>query len=156
MKLLLLLLSVVSLASCSAGRPDAFVFYVEIRPDQATQFVRAITAVANDDDLETAVSRLTSDAGNVLNVFEGRGRGLELWAQNTPLSGSEDQKLCGIHSEAYPDPAQFTVSTVPGFFGSRAAAKELGERVLSQLHKLGFDVRLEPAICGQDAMRARS
>lgn len=157
MKFLVFLLSVVALASCSADHSAVLTFYVVVRPSEAAQFVAALTTMAEDDGLETAVSRVTSDdTGNVLNVLEGRGHGLQLWAQNTPLSGSEDPKLCGVHSESYSDPAQFTVFTARRFFGSRAAAKALGERVLSQLRKLGFDVRLEPAVCGEAVIRDRS
>lgn len=156
MKFLVFLLSVVALASCSADHTAVFTFYVVIKPNEAAQFVAALTTIAEDDGLETAVSRVTSDTGNVLNVLEGRGHGLQLWAQNTPLSGSEDPKLCGVHSESYSDPAQFTVFTAQRFFGSRAAAKELGEQVLSQLRKLGFDVRLGPAVCGEAVIRDRS
>jgi hypothetical protein len=155
-RFLLLLLSIIALASCSADRAAAYTFYVVIRPNEAAQFVAALMTIAEDDGMETAVSRVTSDTGNVLNVLEARGHGLQLWAQNTPLSGDEDQKLCGVHSGSYSDPAQFTVFTVQRFFGSRAAARELGERVLSQLQKLRFNVRLQPAVCGEAVIRERS
>lgn len=154
--LLLVLLSVVALNSCSAGGAAVFTFYVVIRPDETVKFIGALTAMAKEDGMETAVGQATSDTGNVLKVVEGRGHGLRLWAQNTPLSGQEDPKLCGIHPEPYSDPAQFTVFTVPTFFGSKAAAAKLGEQVLSQIRKSGFDVRREPVVCGAAALRDRS
>jgi|SRR5581483_3903638 len=152
----LLLLSAVALISCSGGGAAVFTFYVVIGPDETAKFIGVLTAIAKEDGLEIAVGQATSDTGNVLKVIEGRGHGLQLWAQNTLLSGSEDPKLCGIHPEPYSDPAQFTVFTVPRVFGSKAAAAELGERVFSQVRKSGFDVRREPAVCGAAALHDRS
>jgi hypothetical protein len=48
-----------------------------------------------------------------------------LCSANVPLSGTEVPKLCGVHVEPYSDPAQFTVTTEPKFFGSKAAATNL-------------------------------
>jgi hypothetical protein len=151
---ILVFLSVVALVSCSGGRA-AYEFYVVIKSDEAAKFIGAVTAIAKEDGLETATGQAVSDTGNVLKVVEGRGHGLTLWVQSTPLSGKEDTKLCGVHPEPHPDPALFTVFTVPRFFASNAAATELGERVLSQL-KSGFDVRREPAICGAAVVRDHS
>jgi hypothetical protein len=152
---ILALLSVVALTSCSAGGA-AFEFYVVIKPEETAKFIGAVTAIAKEDGLETAAGQATSDTGNVLRVVEGRGHGLRLWVQSTPLSGKEDPKLCGIHLEPHPDPAQFIVFTEPRFIGSKAAATELGERVLSQLQRSGFDVRREPVICGAAVIHDRS
>jgi hypothetical protein len=151
MKAIPLLLCLAALASC-APSGTAFEFYVVIKPDETSKFIGAITSIAKEDGLETALGQATSDTGNVLRVVEGRGHGLKLWVQNVPLSGREDAKLCGVHPEPYVDPAQFIVSTEPRFFWStRSAAAELGEKALSQLHKVGFDVRREPIVCGAAA-----
>jgi hypothetical protein len=151
----LVLLGFLTLTSCS-GDGAPFVFYVVIMPDEAPKFIGAVTAIAKEDGLETAMAQAVSDTGNVLRVVEGRGHGLKLWVQSAPLSGHEDPKLCGVYLEPHPDPAQFIVFTEPRLFGSKAAAIELGERVLSQLHKSGFDVRREPPVCGAAAIHDRS
>ena len=123
---------------------------------ETTCNIGAVRAIAKEDGLETALGQVRSDTGNVLTVVEGRGHGLELWVQNEPLSGREDQRVCGVHPEPYSDPAQFVVFTVPRFFGTNAAAKQLGERVLAQLRDLGFDVRRGPVVCGAAAIHDRS
>ena len=152
---ILVLLVVGALTSCS-GRGGTFVFYVVIEPDEAARFTRAVTTIAKEDGLETAVGQSVSDTGDIFRVVEGRGHGLKLWVQSTPQSGREDPKLCGVYSEPHADPAQFTVATEPRLFGSEAEAKELGERVFSQIQNLGFDARREPAICGMAALRDHS
>ena len=151
----LVLLGVAALTSCSAGSL-AFEFYVVVEPSETAKFIGAVTTIAKEDGLEVAVGQAVSDKGNVMRAIEGRGHGLKLWVQNTPLSGQEDPKLCGVHPEPYPDPAQFVVSTEPRSFGSKAAATKLGELVFSQLRKSGFDVRREPAVCGAAALHDRS
>jgi len=152
---ILALLGFIALAACSGGGA-AFVFYVVTRPEEAAKFIGAVTAIAQQDGLETATGQTVSDTGNVVRVVEGRGHGLRLWVQSALLSGHEDPKLCGVYFEPHPDPAQFIIFTEPRFFGSKAAATELGERVLSQLHKSGFDVRRESPVCGAAAIRDRS
>lgn len=155
--LILVLIGVVALTSCSAG-VVVFEFYVVIKPDETAKFIGAVTAIAKENGLETAAGQAVADTGNVLRVVEGRGHGVKLWVQNVSLSGREDPKLCGVpvRVEPYPDPAQFMVSTEPRFFGSKAAATKFGERVLSQIQKAGFDVRREPAVCGAAAINDRS
>jgi len=93
-----------------------------------SEVYRAVTTIAKEYGLETAVGQATSDTGNTLKVVEGRGHGLKLWVQSALLSGREDPTLCGIHPEPYPDPAQFIVFTEPRLFGSKVAATELGAR----------------------------
>jgi len=144
---ILVLLSAVVLTSCSTGGAE-FEFYVVIKPDETAKFIGAVTTIAKEYGLETAVGQATSDTGNTLKVVEGRGHGLKLWVQSALLSGREDPTLCGIHPEPYPDPAQFIVFTEPRLFGSKVAATELGARVRSKLQKYGFDVRRKPAVCG--------
>lgn len=136
------LLSLAALTACSSGAPPSM-FYVVIKPDEADKFIAAVSAITKEEDMETATAQVVSDARNVLKVLEGRGPGLKLWAQNEPLSGHEDPKLCGVYLEPHPDPAQFVVFIEPRLFGSKAAAIELGGR--------GFDVRLQPAVCGVGA-----
>jgi hypothetical protein len=152
---ILVLLSVIALTSCSGGSAT-FVFYVVIKPAEADRFIGAITALAKEDGLETAKGEIKFNTGSVLRVLEGRGDGLKLWVQSAPLSGHEDPILCGVFNEPHPDPAQFVVFTVPGFFGSRAGATKLGERVLSQLRNARFDVRREPPVCGAAALHDRA
>jgi hypothetical protein len=152
---ILVLLSVIALTSCSGGSAT-FVFYAVIKPAEAGRFIGAITALAKEDGLETAISETKFNDANVLRVLEGRGHGLKLWMQNAPLSGHEDPILCGVSQEPRLDPAQFVVFTVPGFFGSKAGATKLGERVFSQLQNAGFDVRREPPICGAAALHDRA
>ena len=144
---LLVLLSIAVLTAC-AGFPAVFEFYVVIKPDETEKFITAIKAIAKEDGLEAATGQAVSDTGNVLRVVESRGHGLTLWVQNATVSGKEDPTLCGVHPEPYPDPAQFIVFTEPRFFGSKAAAIELGERVLSRLHNAGFDVSRSQVVCG--------
>jgi len=151
----LVLIGVVALASCSAGG-TAYEFYVVVKPGETSKFIEAVTAIAKEDGLETAVAQAVADTGDVLRVVEGRGHGVKLWVQSTLLSGKEDPKLCGVYSEPHSDPAQFTVFTQPRFFGSRAVATKLGERVLSQLRQSGFDVRREPVVCGAAVIHDRS
>jgi hypothetical protein len=136
-----------ALASCTSGGA-VFQFYVVLEPNEAGRFIGAVESIAKEDGLETAVGQVTSDTGNVLRVVEGRGRGLKLWVQSATLSGDEDPKLCGVHQEPYPDPAQFVVFTEPRFLGTREAAVELGEKVFFRLEEFGFDVRWEPVVCG--------
>jgi hypothetical protein len=149
--LLLTVISTMTLTSCSGGGV-AFEFYVVTEPEKSAAFIAAVTTIAKENDMDTAVGHAVSDAGNTLTVLEGRGRGLRLWVQNTLLSGKEDPMRCGVHTEPHPDPSQFTVFTKPNFFGSTAGAEKLGQRVLSQLERAGFDVRREPAVCGQAAI----
>ncbi len=80
--------------------------------------------------MEVAIATATSNTGNVLSVVEGRGHGLKLWAQNMPLSGREDPKRCGVHTEAYVDPSQFIVST-ESRFNHRALLRSSSERSYS-------------------------
>lgn len=144
-----------ALTSCSGGG-IASRFYVVTKPEEATKFMEAVATIAKEAGMATADAKAVADTGSVLRVLEGRGDGLRLWVESTLLSGKEDPRLCGVHHEPYSDPAQFTVFTEPRFFGSETAAKELGERVFSQLRKLGFDVRRESPVCGAAAIRDRS
>jgi hypothetical protein len=155
MKLLVALVGVVVLASCSGGG-IASKFYVVVKPDEAAKFMEAVRAISKEAGLETTEAQAVADTGSVLRVVEGRGRGRRLWVESTLLSGNEDPKLCGVHFEPYSDPAQFTVFTEPRFFGTRTAAKELGERVFSQLQRSGFDVRRESPVCGAAAIHYQS
>ena len=149
-----LLMVVMALTSCSTGA--VFHFYVVIKPNETARFIGAVRTIAKDNGLETAVGRAPSDNGGVLTVAEGRGHGLMLWVQNVTLTGHEDSTLCGVHSEPYPDPAQFLVFTAPRFFGTKTAAIELGKRVFSRIQQLGFDVRREPVLCGAAALHDHS
>jgi hypothetical protein len=154
-EIMLGLLSFIALASCS-GDGAALEFYVLTQPDEGEKFIERVTAIAKEDGMETATSQLESRAGNILRVMEGRDRTQRLWVQNSPLSGQEDPKLCGAFEKPHSDPSQFIVFTQPRLFGTRAGAKELGERVLSQLQASGFEVRRTPAICGAAAIHDRS
>lgn len=152
--LLLVFCSATVLMSCSSGG-IAIQFYVVIQPGETGKFIEAVTSIAKESGLETAVGQAVADTGAVMNVVEGRGHGLKLWVQSMPLSGDEDPRLCGVHPEPYPDPAQFLVFSEPRFFGSRTAARKLGEQVYLQIQKAGFDVRREPVICGAAALHDR-
>ena len=152
--IILLLLGLAGLTSCSEGNAE-FIFYVVMKPAEAEKFIEQVSALAKEDDLKTATSQTKFNDANVLRVLEGRGHGLKLWVQNAPLSGHEDPILCGVSQEPRLDPAQFVVFTVPGFFGSRAGAIKLGERVFSQLRNAGFDARRERPICGAAALHDR-
>lgn len=154
--IILALIGALSSASCSSDG-IAVKFYVVIKPDETSRFLDAIRSIAKEDGLVTAGSQAVTDTGYVMRVVEGRGRGSMLWIQNVSLSGKEDPKLCGVpvRVEPYPDPAQFMVFTEPRFFGSMNSAKALGEKVLSQLKKSGFDVRLVPVVCGAAANAVR-
>jgi hypothetical protein len=151
---ILFLLGLAALTSCSGGNAT-FIFYVVTKPAETERFMEEVEALAKEDDLETATSQTQFNNAGVLRVLEGRGHGLKLWVQSAPLSGHEDPILCGVYHEPHPDPAQFVVFTVPGFFGSTAEATKLGERVFSQLRSAGFDVRREPPICGAAALHDR-
>jgi hypothetical protein len=152
--LVVILIGVVGLTSCSSGHA-AHEFYVVVEPEEAARFIETVTAIAKEDGLETEVSRVVAGPGDVLWIVEGRGHGLRLWVQSTPQSGKEDPRLCGKYSKPHSDPAQFTVFTHSGFFGSQAGATGLGERVHSRLQKSGFEVRQKPAICGAAAIGDR-
>jgi hypothetical protein len=141
------IIGIVALASCSAGG-TAYDFYVVMKPQETERLIAAVTEIAKDNGLETAVSRVVESPGNVLWIVNGWGHGQTLRVQNTPQSGKEDPKLCGVHSRPHSDPGQFTVLMQPGFLGSRTDAAALGERVFSTLQKSGFDVRRKPVICG--------
>lgn len=149
------LMCVAAITACSQAGV-AFKFYVVIKPEETERFISAVKQTANQNGMHAATSRVVSDAGKVLNIVEGRGRGVRLWVENAKLSGKENPELCGSNPEPYPDPAQFMIFTEPRIFGSQAAAKELGGRLLSQFQKLGFDVRLAPAVCGAAALHDRT
>lgn len=151
---ILFLLGLAALTSCSGGNAT-FIFYVVTKPAETEKFIDEVEALAKEDDLETATSQTQFNNAGVLRVLEGRGHGLTLWVQSAPLSGHEDPILCGVSHEPHPDPAQFVVFTVPGFFGTTAEATKLGERVFSHLRNAGFDVRREPPICGAAALHDR-
>jgi hypothetical protein len=153
--LILILIGVVALPSCSSGGV-AVEFYVVIKPDETERFLEAVRVIAKENGLDTSAGQAVADTGKVLRVVEGNAHGVRLWVQNISLSGKENPKLCGAHFEPYPDPSQFMVFTEPRFFGSKAGASELGERVRSQLQKSGFDVRREPVVCGLAAIQDRS
>lgn len=156
--LTLLVASVVSVAamtSCSQAGVT-FKFYVVIKPEETEKFIDVVKEIAKENGMEAAAAKVVSDTGKVLNVVEARGHGVKLWAENIALSGKESPNICGSHFEPYPDPAQFMIFTEPRFFGSKAAAKELGGRVLSQFQKLGFDVRQAPVVCGAAALHERT
>ena len=139
------------LASCS-GSGTAFEFYVVIEPEETSNFIGAVMALAEAEGLETAEGRAVADTGNVSRFVEGRGGGIVLWVQNVLLSGNEDARICGVHPEPYSDPAQFVISTQPRLLGSRSEATRLGERLYARLHEAGFDVRRQPVVCGVAAL----
>jgi hypothetical protein len=153
-----ILLCLAILVSCAPG-PAVFQFYVVIEPRETEKFIGAVKAIAKEDGMETAESRVVSDTGNVTRVVEGRGNGVRFWLQNALLNGTENPKVCGVHVEPYSDPAQFVVFTTPRFGSvfksSHAAALDLGERMSSKLQKSRFDVRRQPVICGAAAIRDR-
>ena len=148
---LLPLIIVCLLAITSCSRPIVSQFYVVIRPENTERFLGAITAIAKEDGLVTAEGKAVADTGNTMRVIEARGNGLTLFVQNLPLSGHENQKLCGSHGRPYPDPGQFVVFTVAGSFGFKDSALDLGERVFSKVRRLGYDVRRQPEVCGAAA-----
>lgn len=150
--MILVLLGAVALASCSGGGAE-FKFYVVVEPDSTSRLTAAVAAIAREAGMKTAEAQDVADTGSVMKILEGRGNGLVLWMQSTVLSGKEDPELCGIHSEPYADPAQFTVFTQPRYFGSKADASKLGESVFIRLQKLGFDVRRTPVVCGLAALK---
>jgi hypothetical protein len=127
-----------------------------IKPEETEKFIDAVKEIGKENGMEAAAAKVVSDTGKVLNVVEARGHGVKLWAENIRLSGKESPNVCGSHFEPYPDPAQFVIFTEPKFFGSRVAAKELGERVLSQMQKQGFDVRQAPVVCGAAALHEQT
>jgi hypothetical protein len=133
-------------ACASDGAP--FVFYVVIKPRETQRFFDTIAKIAKAEGLETASGLTRFDEGGILRVTEGRGHRLTLWVQNVVGGEDEDQNLCGVHHEAYPDPLEFVVFTEPRLFGSRGAAIELGERVYTKIHDAGFAVLRQPVICG--------
>ncbi len=153
--LALLLASVAAMTSCSQAGVT-FKFYVVIKPEETEKFIDAVKEIGKENGMEAAAAKVVSDTGKVLNVVEARGHGVKLWAENIRLSGKESPNVCGSHFEPYPDPAQFVIFTEPKFFGSRVAAKELGERVLSQMQKQGFDVRQAPVVCGAAALHEQT
>lgn len=159
MKVLTLLLvgvvSVAGMTSCSQAGVT-FKFYIIIKPEETEKFIGAVKEIAKENGMTAAAAKVVSDTGKVLNVVEARGHGVKLWAENIRLSGKEDPNICGSHFEPYPDPAQFMLFTEPRLFGSKTAAKELGERVLSQIQELGFDVRQAPVVCGAAALHERT
>ncbi len=143
------------MTSCSQAGVT-FKFYVVIKPEETEKFIDAVKEIGKENGMEAAAAKVVSDTGKVLNVVEARGHGVKLWAENIRLSGKESPNVCGSHFEPYPDPAQFVIFTEPKFFGSRVAAKELGERVLSQMQKQGFDVRQAPVVCGAAALHEQT
>ncbi|HEX5323707.1 MAG TPA: hypothetical protein VFW40_07970 [Capsulimonadaceae bacterium] len=150
---ILVLLCFAALVSCAPGGA-AVEFYVVIKPEETAKFIGAVTSIAKENGLETATSQTTFDTGEVLRVLEGRRPGLRLWVQNVVLSGNADPKLCGVHREAYPDPAQFVVFTEPRLLGFKSASVELGGKVSSKIRGLGFDVLRKPVICGATVVRS--
>lgn len=133
----------------------AYEFRVVIKPEERAKFLESIKSIATEGGMETDEAKAVADTGDTMWVVEGRGHRLKLWVQSTPLSGREDPELCGKYSEPHSDPAQFTVFTEPRFFGSSNAAKELGERIHSQIQKAGFEVLQKPPLCGNAVLRNR-
>jgi hypothetical protein len=146
------LLCFAALGACAPGGA-AFEFYVVIKPEETAKFIGAVTSIAKESDLEIATSQTTFGTGEILRVLEGRRTGLKLWVQNVVLSGNGDPKLCGVHREPYPDPAQFVVFTEPRLLGFKSASVELGEKVFARIRGLGFDVLRKPVICGATVVR---
>jgi len=128
---------------------------VVIKPEETARFLEAIKSTAKEYGLATSEAKAVADTGDTLWVVEGRGHRLLLTVQNTLLSGREDPELCGTYSEPHSDPAQFTVFSEPGFFGSSQAARELGERILSRIQKAGFNVLQKSAACGKAVLLSR-
>lgn len=141
-----------TLTAC-AERGLASMFFVVVDPSDTARFMDTVEGIARKAELETARAEDVADTGAVMRVLEGRGNGLKLWMQSAPLSGHEDPNPCGVHSEPYPDPAQFVLSTEPRIFGTRSAAKQLGEQLFAEIKRAGFDVRDKSPVCGAAALR---
>jgi hypothetical protein len=83
--------------------------YVTIKPEDTDRFLKDLSAIARARNLTPSIGSATRDNGPTLHVFDGHGRALHIWAQNTLLGAHQ----CSDSSEPQNDPGQFLLRTYP-------------------------------------------
>jgi len=128
--------------------------YVLATSATAASFMGDLASLARRHGLNPSIGRATDDKGHTLHAFEAKGRGMRVWSQNMPLSGSEDAAMCGRHTEAYPDPGQFIIIVGPRLPFRGGASMELAAQLRQELAQLGYEVLEKPATCSSLAKSA--
>ncbi len=104
--------------------------------------------MAKQHGLTPRLGHATDDKGHTLNVVEAKGRWIRLWAQNVPLSGSENPAVCGSSGEAHADPGQYYVTVAPILpLMPNSDARELASQLSHELSALGYEMRSKAALC---------
>jgi hypothetical protein len=96
--------------------------------------------------LKSKAGSATSDNGHTLNVIEGSGSGLRLWAQNLPLSQFE-AKRCGLSEAHHFDPEQFILSVETVWPMRGTATQQSSTDLARRLIALGYEVAARPRRC---------
>ena len=141
---LIALVTVCLLTACEEAPSKTF--YVTVPAAQTSHFIRDLLALASDVGLKSKVGSATDDKGHTLNVVEGSGSGLCLWAQNLPLSVYEARR-CGLADGHEFDPEQFILSVDTIWPWLATATQQSSTDVQRRLVALGYQVAARPKQC---------
>ncbi len=148
-----LLFSLIFLQSCGAQEPSLKKFYVLIE-ESPTEFPQQLAKIAEKIGLSVEVGSATDDRGRTQWVVNAKGRWIEVWAMNMPLSGNEDPLHCGQDADPGPDPGQFIVTVEPLFFPLGAwNASEIAGSLYDGVSELGYRILEKPIACSGLAKR---
>jgi hypothetical protein len=128
--------------------------YIVLDPREAAQFLELAGTLSERSKLTPHFGKLQESDGSTFNTLESTGRKVTLWLQNVPLSGYEDKSLCGDHARPHSDPAQFVMYVEPRFFWvGQEEADKVQAQITASLDAAGYDIRSEPAVCGNAVLR---
>ncbi len=140
---LIALVSACLLTACEEAQSQTF--YVTVPAAQTSHFIRDLLALASDIGLKSKAGSATDDNGHTLNVVEGSGSGLRLWAQNLPLSVYE-AKRCGL-ADVHVHPELFILSVESFWPWLATATRESSTDMARRLVALGYQVAGRPSQC---------
>lgn len=96
------------------------------------------------------VGQATDDKGFSTYVLDATSQSVRLRSENILLSGREDPKRCGRYSEPHSDPGQYFVAVHPSTQKTDPRdARELLDKIVTELKGNGYSVRREPIICSE-------
>jgi len=111
--------------------------YVTINPADTDRFLQDLSAIASAHNMRPSTGSAAPDNGPALHVFDGRGRALHIWAQNTLLGAHQ----CSQAAEPQNDPGQFLVRVYPAtWFPVWPRAHALFQAVESELEANGYSL----------------